>query len=97
MTSFRRISAALALAAALSACGAEGANGDYVNDSAAAPATVITPDNPGGPDSTSGMSQRAGAPGVAGTRQGVNGDSGIRPTSPASTTPGTGNATPKRP
>jgi hypothetical protein len=43
------------------------------------------------------MSQRAGAPGAAGTRQGVNGDSGIRSTSPASTTPGTGNQTPKRP
>jgi hypothetical protein len=43
------------------------------------------------------MSQRAGAPGTAGTRQGVNGDSGIRSTSPARSSPGTGNATPKRP
>lgn len=87
MISLRRSFAALSLATALTACGAEGAKGDYVNDSAAAPATVITPNNPGAPDSTAGMSQRTGTPGVAGTRQGVDGDSGMRPTSPASSTP----------
>ena len=92
--------AALATVALLAACGSEGGRGDYVKDGdtgAASPATVVTPDNPGAPDSTSGMSQRAGAPGVAGTRQGVNGDSGIRSSSPAGTNPGSGNATPKRP
>ena len=75
---------ALAAVALLAACGSK--SGEYVKDG-----------DPGAPDSTSGMSQRAGAPGVAGTRQGANGDSGIRSTSPASTTPGVGNATPKRP
>jgi hypothetical protein len=90
----------LALAALLAACGAEGGRSDYPADGdtgGAAPATVITPDNPGAPDSTAGMSQRTGSPGVAGTRQSVNGDSGLRSTSPASTTPGVGNPTPKRP
>ena len=89
---------ALAAVALLAACGSK--SGEYVKDGdtgAASPATVPTPNNPGAPDSTSGMSQRAGAPGVAGTRQGANGDSGIRSSSPASTTPGVGNATPKRP
>ena len=88
---------AVALALALAACGGRS---EYVKDGdtgAASPATVLTPDNPGAPDSTSGMSHRAGAPGAAGTRQGVNGDSGVRSSSPASTTPGTGNQTPKRP
>ena len=92
--------ASLATVALLAACGTEGGRSDYVKDGdtgAASPATVPTPDNPGAPDSTSGMSQRAGAPGTAGTRQGVNGDSGIRSNSPAGTNPGTGNATPKRP
>ena len=95
---FRMKAGALAAAALLAACGQK--QGEYSKDGdtgAASPATVPTPDNPGAPDSTSGMSQRAGAPGAAGTRQGVNGDSGIRSTSPASTTPGVGNATPKRP
>ena len=91
---------AIAAMALLVACGSEGGRSDYVKDGdtgAASPATVRTLDNPGAPDSTSGMSQRAGAPGAAGTRQGVNGDSGIRGNSPAGTNPGTGNATPKRP
>src|SRR5689334_21547613 len=85
---------ALAAIVSLAACGG---NGDYVKDGdtgAASPATTPTPDNPGAPDSTSGMSQRAGAPGASGTRQGTNGDSGIRSSSPASTAPST---TPKRP
>ena len=89
--------AAIAAIALLAACGTEGGRSDYVKDGdtgAASPATTPTPDNPGAPDSTAGMSQRAGAPGAAGTRQGVNGDSGIRSSSPASTSPG---ATPKRP
>ena len=80
---------ALAAVALLAACGSK--SGEYVKDGDTGAAS------PGAPDSTSGMSQRAGAPGVAGTRQGANGDSGIRSSSPASTTPGVGNATPKRP
>ena len=92
--------AALAAVALLAACGTEGGRSDYVKDGdtgAAAPATVVTPNAPGAPDSTAGMSQRAGAPGVAGTRQGANGDSGIRSGSPAGTSPGTGTTAPKRP
>jgi hypothetical protein len=100
MKTTRRAAALFALGVTLAACtNTEGGDG-YVKDGdsgAASPATVVTPDAPGGPDSTSGMSQRAGAPGAAGTRQGVNGDSGIRSTSPASTTPGRGNPTPRRP
>jgi hypothetical protein len=89
----------LAAAALFAACSKGDSNG-YAQDGdtgAASPATVPTPNNPGAPDSTAGMSQRAGAPGAAGTRQGTNGDSGIRSTSPASTTPNAGTATPRRP
>lgn len=91
----------LALAALLAACGAEGGRTDYPADAdtgAASPASTPTPDAPGAPDSTTGLTpQRTGSPGAAGTRQTRSGDSGIRSTSPASTTPGTGNATPRRP
>ena len=53
---------------------------------AAAPAATFTPDNPGAPDSTTGMSQRTGQPGAAGTR--VTGtDSGMKSSSPASSAP----------
>ena len=58
--------AALLLAAA---CSAEGGREDYANDGdtgAAAPATVITPNAPQTPDSTAGVSERSGQPGVAG-------------------------------
>ena len=84
---FRVKISSIALALALAACGTEGGRSDYVNDTAASPATVPTPDNPGAPDSTAGMSQRTGAPGAAGTRASVNGDSGLRSTSPASSAP----------
>ena len=99
MTTRLRITALVAVAL-LAACGGKDGRSDYVKDGdtgAASPATTPTPDNPGAPDSTSGMSQRTGSPGMAGTRQGANGDSGIRSTSPAGTNPGTGSATPKRP
>lgn len=89
---------ALVLAATLLACGGR-KDGGYARDGdtgAASPATTPTPDNPGAPDSTTGLSpQRTGSPSVAGTRQSVNGDSGIRSSSPASTTPGVGNNTPR--
>jgi hypothetical protein len=67
--------AALAVAlgtavAALGACGgSKGGRSDYVHDAdtgAAAPATQPTLDHPAAPDSTAGVSQRTGQPGVAG-------------------------------
>ena len=88
--------AAVAAMVTVAACG----GGDYPADGdtgAPAPATVPTPDQPGAPDSTAGMSQRTGSPGAAGTRQSVNGDSGLKSTSPASSTPGRGNPTPRQP
>lgn len=92
--------AGVALAAALlAACGPDGGRSDYQRDGdtgAASPATTPTPDNPGAPDSTTGLSpERAGSPGTAGTRTTTDGDSGIRSTSPASTAPGQGNNTPR--
>lgn len=100
-TSLRRAGALLAILLAACVGGSKDTGKDqYVGDAdtgAASPATTPTPDNPGAPDSTSGMSQRVPSPGAAGTRQGTSGDSGIRSTSPASTTPGVGNQTPKRP
>ena len=86
-----RLAAAILLAATAAACGGSG-NGrtDYVKDGdtgAAAPATVLTPDNPGAPDSTTGMSQRTGTPGAAGTRTDAKGDSGLKAKSPASSAP----------
>jgi hypothetical protein len=86
-----RLAAGALVALALAACGgSKSGRTDYVKDGdtgVAAPGTVLTPDNPGAPDSTSGMSQRTGAPGVAGTRTDVHGDSGIKPQSRASSTP----------
>ena len=70
--------AALALAATLTALGActKGGRDDYVRDGdtgAAAPATQLKVDNPSGPDSTVGVSQRTGARGPAGDTTGAKG------------------------
>jgi hypothetical protein len=76
-----RIAAEIALGAALSvslvACGgSKGGRSDYVQDAdtgAAAPATKLTPDNPAAPNSTAGVSERTGKPGVAGDTLGSKG------------------------
>lgn len=89
---FTRLAGLALVAASLAACGAEGGRSDYVRDGdtgAASPAATFTPDNPGAPDSTTGLTpERAGSKGTAGTRTTQDADSGIRSSSPASTTPG---------
>jgi hypothetical protein len=78
---------AVLLAATLAGCGGgpdHPADGDT---GAASPAATPTPNAPGSPDSTTGMSQRTGSPGAAGTRQSQSGDSGLRSSSPASSAP----------
>ena len=76
--------AALALSAACVSGSDTGA--DSTAADVGAPAATFTPDNPGAPDSTTGMSDRTGQKGTAGTR--VTGtDSGMKPTSPASSAP----------
>lgn len=59
---------ALLAALALAAC-TKGGREDYVKDAdsgAASPATVQTVNSPNAPDSTAGVSQRAGVPAAAG-------------------------------
>jgi hypothetical protein len=60
---------ALAAAVALVACTSQGGRADYAKDGdsgAAAPATVQTVNSPNAPDSTAGVGQRSGKPGMAG-------------------------------
>jgi hypothetical protein len=75
--------AALSLAcAALAACGAKEGRSDHPADAdsgQAAPATVPTVNSPAAPDSTDGVSQRTGQPGVAGDTLGSKAPGGARP------------------
>jgi hypothetical protein len=94
-----RRAAALAALAAVAACEAKGGRDDYAGDAdtgAAAPATVLTPSTPGTPDSTAGVSQRTGQPGVAGDRQGQNSTAAI-PNTPAAGREAAGAATATQP
>jgi hypothetical protein len=73
------------LGTALAACGPEGGREGYAGDGdtgAAAPATTPTFDAPGGPDSTTGVSERTGEKGPAGDRQAQNSTAAI-PGTPA--------------
>jgi len=83
------MAAALALTAACVGGSGETGRDSFAGDGdtgAAAPAATYSPDNPGAPDSTTGMSDRTGQKGAAGTRV-TGSDSGLKPTSPASSAP----------
>ena len=76
-----RAAALAAVVAALTACTPSGGRENYnkadEDTGQASPATVLTPNSPGAPDSTTGVSQRTGKPGMAGDRQGQNSTSAI--------------------
>jgi len=76
-----RAAALAVVVAAVAACTPSGGREDYnkadEDTGQASPATVLTPNSPGAPDSTTGVSQRTGKPGMAGDRQGQNSTSAI--------------------
>ncbi len=75
----RTVTVAL-LGATLAACGPEGGREDYVGEAdtpVASPGTVLTPNVPSVPDSTTGVSERTGESGPSGDRQAQNSTAAI--------------------
>ena len=91
----------LAAAGALAACDTQGGREDYVKDAdsgAASPATVQTVTNPSAPDSTAGVSQRAGVPAPAGDTNAARGTGTIQSNPNTRAVPGAATGTtPKTP
>ena len=75
-----RAAAAALLGATLAACGQQGGREDYVGEAdtpVASPGTVLTPNVPNVPDSTTGVSERTGETGPSGDRQAQNSTAAI--------------------
>lgn len=85
-SSITRTALATALALTAACVGGSGETGrdSFAGDGdtgAAAPAATYTPNAPGAPDSTTGMSERTGQKGAAGTRV-TGSDTGLRSSEP---------------